>query len=115
VQIWIVDVVEDNGGFVERTLDRPLGVHTLVAHDGGRASDENRIVEHQELRVEDGREIGAARRRDSPPDLFELRPRPLARTLQRRELARHTIGPDWKTQHLRPLNRHERGTDRDSG
>jgi hypothetical protein len=65
------------------------------------------------LCVEDRREIRAACRRDAPPDLLELRTASLAGALQRRQLARDTIGTDGETQHLRPLNRDERGTDCD--
>ena len=72
VQIRIVNVVEDGGGLVERALHRPFGVDPFVAHDRGRASDQDRIVEHQQLGVEDRRKIGASCRRDPPANLFEL-------------------------------------------
>src|ERR1044072_2246089 len=115
MQIGIVDVVEDSRGFVECTLHRPFRVDPLVAHDRGGPSDDNRIVEHQQLLVGDGSEVGAVCRRDAPPDLLELSTRSLAGAFQRRQLARDTIGTDRETQYLRPLNRDERGTDCDPG
>ena len=115
VQVRIVNVVEDRGGFVERTLHCPFRVDPLVAHDRGRASHENRIVEHQQLRVEDGREIGAARCRNSTPDLLELRPGPLPGPLEGRELTRHAVRAHREAQHLRSLNGDERRANCDAG
>ena len=59
VQIRIVDLVEHGGDFVERALHGPLGVDALLHDDRRGAADEHRVVEHQQLRVEDGGEIGA--------------------------------------------------------
>ena len=115
VQVRIVDVVEDRGGFVERALHRPLRVDPLVTNDGGSPSHQNRIVEHQQLRVEDGREIGATCRRDPPADLLELRARSLPGPLEGGKLARDTIRAHRKTQHLRSLNSDKRGAHGDAG
>ena len=60
VQVRIVNLVEHRGHFVERPLDGPFGVDALFHHDRGGAADEHRIVEHQDLRVEDRREVRAA-------------------------------------------------------
>ena len=115
VQVRIVNVVEDRGGFVERALHRPLRVDPLVADHGGSPSHENRIVEHQQLRVEDGCEIGATCRRDPPADLLELRPRSLPGPLEGGQLASYPIRAHRKTQHLRSLNSDERRANGDAG
>ena len=72
VQVGIVDVVEDGRQLVERALHRPLRVDPLIADDDRGAADEHRIVEHQELGVEDRRQVRALELGDAPPDLFEL-------------------------------------------
>ena len=72
----ILDVVEDRRDLVQRALDRPFGVDALLAEDGGRASDEHRVVQHQELRVEDGGEIRALQLGDPRADLLQLLARP---------------------------------------
>jgi hypothetical protein len=74
VQIRIVDAIEHGGRFIERPLHGPFGVDSFVPNHCRRATNENRVVEHQQLGIEDGSEVGAPRRRDAPPDLLKLSP-----------------------------------------
>src|SRR5437773_2309293 len=58
VQVGILDVVEHRGNLVEGALHGPLGVDALGGDQVRRAADEHWIVQHEELRIEDGREVG---------------------------------------------------------
>ena len=58
-QIGIGDLVEDGAELVEDLLHRPLGVHELLANERLSARHEHRIVEHQQLRVEQRRRVRA--------------------------------------------------------
>ena len=79
VQVGVLDVVEHRGNLVEGALHGPLGVDALGGDQVGRAADQHRIVEHEELRIEDGREVGAFQLCDPPADLLELLVRAPAR------------------------------------
>ena len=61
MQVRIVDVIEHGADLVERALHGPLGIDPFIRERPRRAPDQDRIVEHQQLRVEDGGEVGAAR------------------------------------------------------
>src|SRR4030095_16361758 len=115
VQARIVDAVEHSRRFVERPLHGPFRIDAFVAHHCCRAPDQNRVVEHEQLRVENRGQIGAASGRDATPDLFELAARSLTGALERRELTRHPVWPDGKAQHLCPLNRDQRRPYGDAG
>ncbi len=73
---------------------RPLGVAALVADEGGGAADQHRVVDHQELRLEqrggalagDAGELGA--------DLLELAARSALRLGEAGQLGTHAIGGD---------------------
>ena len=64
-QIRVGHFVEHGAELVEDLLDRPLGVDPLFAHQFGRARHEHRIVEHQQLRVEERGQLAA--RAGAPP------------------------------------------------
>ena len=97
---------------IEGALYRPFGVDALGGNQVRGAADEHRIVEHQQLRVEDRGEVRPLQLGDAPSDLQQLLVRANARTLERGKLARHAIRRDRKPDDLRPLNRHESRADR---
>jgi hypothetical protein len=68
VQIPVVDIVEDGGQFIERTLDRPLGVDALIANDRRGPAQQRGIVEHEQLRVEYRRQVGTFELGDAPAE-----------------------------------------------
>src|SRR4029077_16815135 len=75
---------------------------------------EHRIVEHQQLRVEERRHLRAAPR-DPRPDFDALLPRSLAAV---REAVHFMIEPRRRnaiSQHLRPLNQDDRAPRHDPG
>ncbi len=63
-EVGVLDAVEDAGEAFECLLDGPLGVHVLPADQVARPGDEHRVVQHQELGVEQRRQL--ARRRLPP-------------------------------------------------
>ena len=71
-QVRIGDIVEDRAELVEDLLHGPLGVDALAADDLRGARDEHRVVEHEELRVEERRELGSAPPGDAAADVGEL-------------------------------------------
>ena len=85
-QVGIVDLVEERRHFVERALQRRLGVQPLVADDRGGAIDQHRIVEHQQLRVEQIGVLGAGGGGDALLDVLDLHARLRARGVEPRQL-----------------------------
>ena len=73
--------------------------------------DEHRIIEHQQLRVEDRRQVGALELGDASADLLELLARSLTRALERGQLTGDAIERDRKPDDLRALNRDQGRTD----
>ena len=71
-QVGIGDLVEDGAEFLEHLLDRPLRVHALLADDRRRPRHEHRVVEHQQLRVEERGQLGSAPPRDTRADVDQL-------------------------------------------
>ena len=71
-QVRVVRLVEKRRDVLERALQRRLGVQPFVADRVRRASDEHRIVEHQELGVEEIGMLGAGRRGDARLDVLDL-------------------------------------------
>ena len=71
-QVRVGDLVEDRAELVEHLLHRPLGVDALVADELGGPRHEHRIVEHQQLRVEERRQLAAAAPGDARADVGEL-------------------------------------------
>src|SRR5262245_7897910 len=114
MQVWVVDAVEDGRGFVECALHGPFGIDALVTDDRRGAPDENRVVEHQQLCIEDSGQIGPARGGDATANLLELSPRSLTRPLEGGQLTRHPVRTDRKAEHLRPLNCDQCRTHRDA-
>ena len=86
----------------------------LVTHDRAGALDEERIVQHQELGVEDRREVPSGHTFDPGSDLFELLTRPLPGLVERRELTADVSRGDGEPDDLGPLNGHERRTNGDA-
>ena len=72
----------------QRALQRRLGVQPLVADDRRGALDQHRVVEHQQLRVEQVGVVGAGRVGDPRLDVLDLLARSRPRLLQPLELAR---------------------------
>ena len=68
-EIRILDRIEDRPQMVEDLLERPFGVHQLLAHDRLCPRQQHRIVEHQALRLEQGAEITAGQ---APLDAIQL-------------------------------------------
>ena len=58
-QVGILGLVEERRDVLERALQRRLGVQPLGPDRLRRAPDEHRVVEHQELRVEEVGVLGA--------------------------------------------------------
>ena len=71
-QIGILRLVEERGNVLERPLERGLGVQPFAADRVGRAPDEHRVVEHQQLRVEEIGVLGAGGGGDARLDLLDL-------------------------------------------
>ncbi len=111
VQISVVEIVEDGGQLVERALYRPLGVDPFVADHRRSPADQRRIIEHEQLGVEQGCQVRPFQLGDAMPDLLELLARSLPRTIQRRQLPRDAIDSNRKTDHLRALNGNQGGAD----
>ena len=51
-QVRVGNLIENGAELVEHLLDRPLGIHQRVAHQRFGPRHEHRVVEHQQLRVE---------------------------------------------------------------
>ena len=85
-QVRVFGPIEQRGDFAERAFQRRRGVELLGADDLRRAIDQHRVVEHQELRVEQVGVLGADGFRDAVPDLLELGARSLARFAEPLEL-----------------------------
>ena len=94
-------------------LHRPLGVDALAAHDLGGARRKHRIVEHEELRVEERREIGPAAASDARADVGELLARPAAALFEAANLVGDARCGDLIAQHLRALDE-DHGAARDN-
>ena len=114
-QIRIGDLVEYAAEILEHLLDRPLGVDALRAHDLGGARNEQGIVEHQELRVEERRQLRAAPPRHARANVGELLARPLPALLEPRDLARDAPDRDVMPQHPGALNQDDRAARHDAG
>jgi hypothetical protein len=119
-QIRIGHVVEHGAEFVERLLHRRLGVDAFAPDDVGGARHQHRVVEHQQLRVEERRHLRPPRRHPRP-DLHELRARSAAAFVEPGQLVRHPRRHDLVAQHLCALDqnhgapRDDAGRDADTG
>jgi hypothetical protein len=88
-EVRILDFVEIGRELLERALQGRFRVQPLLTDDRGGAIDQHRIVEHQELRVE---QVGmAAARGASHPvlDFPELLPRRGARVVEPLQLVKN--------------------------
>src|SRR5262249_19434156 len=113
-QVGIVHAVEQRRHFVERALQGRLRVQALVADDSRRAIDEHRIVEHQELRVEEVRVLGPERGADSLLDVLDLAARPAARGVEPLELGLDAALRDAEAQVPDPAGDDQRPADADA-
>jgi MFS family permease len=77
---------EDVVHFVDRPRQRPVGVDPLRADQLVGAAHQQRVVEHQDLRVEDRRQVGAAALRQAFTNRDELLPALGPRALEPSEL-----------------------------
>ena len=93
----------------------PRRVHPLFFDDLLRPSDEQRIVQHQDLRVEDGRELVAAGLDHALADVVQLLPRLFTRGLQHGHLALDAIRRNREADHFGAQRQDDRATDRDAG
>ena len=71
-QVGVVRLVEERGDFLQRALQRRFGVQPLVADDRRCPLDQHRVVEHQELGVEQIGVILAGDARDPRLDVLQL-------------------------------------------
>ncbi len=85
-QVGIGDLVEDGAELLEHLLDGPFRVDAIDAHDLGRARHHHRVVEHQELGIEERGELAPPAARDARPDVDELLARPRAALLEPAQL-----------------------------
>jgi hypothetical protein len=58
-QVRVIDIGEKPGHLIERALERPIGVRPLFADERDGSRDQQRIVKHQELGIEERRQLGA--------------------------------------------------------
>ena len=107
-QIGIGDFVEDVAELVEDLLHGPLGVHELFANERLSARHEHRIVEHQQLRVEQRGEVRAAPPCNPCTDVVQLLPRSLLALRQPFELVLDPDRRDPVPQNLCALNQDDR-------
>src|SRR5262249_1570362 len=82
-------------------------VDALLPDDLARARHEHRVVEHQQLRVEDRRELGVPARY-ARTDLDELIARARPARFQPLQLLRDPLRRDLVAQHLRALDQDDR-------
>ena len=87
-QIGIVAAIEQRRHLVERAIERGLRVEPLGANDRRGALDQHRVVEHQDLRVEQVGMVGASGGRNAGFDVFELHARLRAGGIKPLELER---------------------------
>src|SRR5262249_8554649 len=113
-QVRIGDVVEYRPELLERPLDRPFGVDPLLADERGGAAHEHRVLEDEQLRVEDRGELRPTHLGDAGPDLLQLLAGARPCALERGELPCHALARHGKTNNLRPLDRDQRGSQRDA-
>jgi hypothetical protein len=107
-QIGIGHLVKERTEFVEYLLHGPLGVHPLFADNLDRPRDHHRVVQHEELCVEQRRQVRPPLAGDAGADVRQLLPRAQAAALETRQLVfqprrRHLI-----TQRLCTLNQDHR-------
>ena len=86
-QVDIFTLIEHGGDFSKSTLERGSGIQLFGADDLGGTVDEHRIVEHQQLRVEQIRVLGARRFGDPLADVLQLLARLLAGLSQQLDFA----------------------------
>ena len=113
-QVLVLDAREDRAELFVGAMHRPRGVHLLLAHDLFGASDQRRVVEHQDLRVEDRRELGAAGLGDARADVLQLMARLLARRLQHRDLALDPIRRNREPDRFGPQRQDDGAADGDA-
>src|SRR3989442_1465295 len=119
-QVGVGDLVEHGAELLEDLLEGPLGVDLLFADDVRHTGHEHRIVEHQELSVEERGHLRAAPPRDTAADVHQLLARPRPALLEPRQLATQARRRDLIAKHLRALNqnhgapRHDPGRDADA-
>jgi len=106
------DFIEHRAELVERLLDGPLGVDPLIADDLGDPRDEHRIVEHQQLGVEDRGQLGPARG-DAGAEIDQLAPRSFAAFFQPIQFLPEARLGDLIAEHLRALDQDD-GPSRDN-
>ena len=107
-QVRIGHLVEHRAELVEHLLHRPLRVDALLAHDLDGSRDDHRVVEHQQLRVEQRGDVGSAPPRHVRADVRQLLPRAAPALLQARQLVLDAARRDLVAKHLRPLNQNDR-------
>ena len=108
-QIGIGDLVEDGAEPVEYLLNRPFRVDVLFTHDVSGMRHQHRIVQHQQLRVEQRRQFGAALRH-AGPDVEKLFPRGGAAVVETLQLVLDARRRNAIAEHLRALDEDHRAS-----
>ena len=96
-------------------MHRPGGVDALVADDRLGAPDQHRVVEHQQLRVEQRRQLGAAALVQPAADVLQLLARVGLGLVQRRDFPLDALGRNRKAHHLGALREDDRAAEHDAG
>ncbi len=95
-------------------MERRLGVEPFRPDDRRGAIDQHRIVEHQQLRVEQIRVLGAGGSGHPLLDVLELLARLRARGIEARELDVDAAFRDAEAQVARAARHHQRASDADA-
>ena len=93
----------------------PRGVDALGADDLLGPADQHRVVEHQDLRVEQRRQLAAGPLREARADVLQLLPRLVARALQRLHFPVDAIRRDREAHHFGALREDHGAADDDAG
>ena len=107
-QVRVSDLVKDDAELVEYLLNRPLGIQKILAHEGLGSRHEHRVVEHQQLRIEQRRKLGPAPPTDAGTDVLQLLAGAEPALVKAAHLVCHALRRHTVAQHLRPLHEDDR-------
>ena len=101
-EIRVRHLVEHGAELLENLVERPLGVDALLANELGGAGHQHRIVEHQQLRVEQGGQLGAPAPQQPRSDVDQLLAGARAAGVEPRQLLRDARGGQLIPEHAGP-------------
>ncbi len=113
-QVGILRLIEQLGDLLERVLQRGLGVQAPRQDDVARAIDEHRVVQHEQLRVEEVGVLASRAAGDARLDVLDLGARARARLVEALQLARHERFGHDEPDVARAVLQHERRADADT-